>query len=116
MPCCRLPSNGDDTMDSFDNSELMPIGMPSTSDIAPVPIRLGKDDVNAEISKLKLRDTAENDSATNIPQQTTTTTTIITSKTGTILSTRNEDTTTTALAPTARNRSPMILPTPLREN
>ena len=43
-----LPSNGEDDTEITENSELMPIGKP-TPDVAPVPIRLSHEDVNAEI-------------------------------------------------------------------
>ena len=50
-----LPSNGDDDIEITENSELMPIGKP-TLDVAPVPIRLSRNDVKVEIARLNLHE------------------------------------------------------------
>ena len=85
-----LPSNGDDDIEITENSELMPIGKP-TLDVAPVPIRLSRNDVKAEIARLNLlvpiNDVPNSQSTT----KTTTTTTIITSKSGVVLSTCSDE-------------------------
>ena len=86
-----LPSNGEDDTELNENSELMPIGKP-TLDVAPVPIRLSREDVQAEVSRLNLHE-SKNDVST--PQCTTTTTTtmmtIIMDKFGAVLSTCNAE-------------------------
>ena len=105
-----LPSNGEDDTENTENSELMPIGKPFF-DVAPVPIHLSSDDVNAEISRLNLREFNNDlpDSQANpisTTTSTTTTTTIITSKSGAILSTCSNE------APSMPLASPMPKTTP----
>ena len=68
----------DNSQDAIKNSELLPIGK-STVDAVPVPIRLGVNDVNKEIDKLK---SASVNNVTN--QHTKVTTTIITNQDGSV--------------------------------
>ena len=85
-----LPSNGDDDIEVTENSELMPIGKP-TLDVAPVPIRLSRDDVKAEITRLNLHELNNDVSNSQSTTTTTTTTTIITSKSGVVLTTCSDE-------------------------
>ena len=62
-----LPS--ENSQEDLDNSELLPIGK-VTIDAAPVPIRLGVDDVNREIAKLKVPNDANETNGTPEPKQT----------------------------------------------
>ena len=70
----------DNSQDAIENSELLPIGK-STVDAVPVPIRLGVNDVNNKIDKLK---SASVNSVTTPNQHTEVTTTIITNQDGSV--------------------------------
>ena len=70
----------DNSQDAIENSELLPIGK-SIVDAVPVPIRLGVNDVNKEIDKLK---SASVNSVTTPNQHTEVTTTIITNQDGSV--------------------------------
>ena len=79
-----IPS--DNSQDAIDNSDLLPIGKP-TVDAAPVPIRLGTDDVNKEIDKLRkpfVNGTKSVDSALTQNQVTEVTITIIANQDGSL--------------------------------
>ena len=70
----------DNSQDAIENSELLPIGK-STVDAVPVPIRLGVNNVNKEIDKLK---SASVNNLTTPNQHTEVTTTIITNQDGSV--------------------------------
>ena len=78
-----MPS--ENSQEDLDNSALLLIGKP-TIDAAPVPIHLGMDDVNKEISKLRLPTETNGDPQTKPSTTGVTTTTIITNLDGSILS------------------------------
>ena len=83
-----MPS--DNSQEYLDNSELLPIGK-RTVDTAPVPIRLGTDDVNREIKKLKIPSaTKGNDMLPDQTLDTEITTTIITNHDGSVVSAVSE--------------------------
>ena len=83
-----LPS--DNSQEYLDNSELLPIGK-RTVDAAPVPIRLGTDDVNREIKKLKIPSaTKGNDMLPDQTLDTEITTTIIANHDGSVVSAVSE--------------------------
>ena len=79
-----IPSES--SQDSLDNSELLPMGKKMVNAV-PVPIHLSTDDVNKEITKLKLPTENEDDVQTKVPSTGVTTTTIFTNAAGTMLST-----------------------------
>ena len=85
-----MPS--DISQEDFDNSELLPIGK-TTVDAAPVPIRLGADDVNREIEKLKIPSvTKEMDTISEQNQSSEITTTIIANHDGSVVAATSEHT------------------------
>ena len=87
-----LPS--ENSQEDLNNSELLLIGKP-TVDAALVPIRLGLEDVNEEIARIRLSapNLQTNPPSTSVmTTTTTTTTTIIMNQDGAVLSTRMDET------------------------
>ena len=83
-----MPS--DNSQEDLDNSELLPIGE-TTVDAAPVPIRLGADDVNREIKKLKILSATKGiDMLSDQKQDMEITTTIIANHDGSVVSAVSE--------------------------
>ena len=78
--CLSKSIASDNSQDAIENSKLLPIGK-STVDAVPVPIRLGVNDINNKIDKLR---SASVNSVTTLNQHTEVTTTIITNQDGSV--------------------------------